>query len=55
MKSFIKSHTLLASLALCLSTVISLWTLEKDSCFTITLNQELEIKVGFCSNLKNNY
>ena len=50
MKTFLKSHTLLISLALCLSTVISLWTLEKNSCFKISLNQELEIKVGLCNS-----
>ena len=46
MKNFIKSHTLLLSLALCLSTVLSFWALEKDRCFEIKMKERLEIKVN---------
>ena len=49
MKSLPKSHTLLLVLVLCLSTLISLQTLEKNSCFKISVGQKLEIKVGLCN------
>ena len=46
MKNLIKSHTLLLSLALCLSAVLSYSALEKDSCFEISVNERIKIKAG---------
>ena len=52
MKSFLKSHTLLLSLALCLSAVISFQALEKNNYFEIEINKGIKIKAGYCMNIK---
>lgn len=46
MKNFIKSHTLLLGIALCLSAVLSFWAIEKDSCLEINVDGKLKIKAG---------
>ena len=48
MKNYWKSYSMLLTLALCSSTFLGFWTLEKDSCLQIDLIQEIKIKIGFC-------
>ncbi len=51
MNSFLKSHTLLLSLTLCLSTILIFWALTTDRCLEIT-SKEIEIKASCESRAK---
>ena len=37
MNDFLRSHTLITGLALCLIGFLSFWALEKDKCFEINI------------------
>ena len=52
MKDYLKSQTLILSLALWLSAILSFTALDKNSCFEISLNEKTNIKAGLC-NKKN--
>ena len=52
MKDYLKSQTLILSLALCISGILGFWALQKNSCFEVSLSEEIKIKVGVCS-IKN--
>ena len=46
MNNFLKSHTLLLSLALSLSAILSFWALEKESCLEINMDEKLKIRAA---------
>ena len=46
MRNFLKFHTLLLGVALCLSAVLSFWALERDSCFEVNVDGRVNIKAG---------
>lgn len=48
MANFWKSNVLLMSISLCLLATVSIWTLEKNSCFQITIQEKISMKVGLC-------
>ena len=48
MKNFLKSYTLLLSMALFLLGFLSFWAIEKVSCFEISIKEQIKIKAGFC-------
>ena len=52
MKNFLKPHTLLTSLALCLSAIISFQALKEKGYFEIQINEKTKIKTGHCINLE---
>ena len=50
MKNFLKSHTLLLALSLCLLTILALCTLEKKSCLKIVIYKQMEFIIGSSCN-----
>ena len=48
MKNFLKSHTLLLALCLCLLTILGLCTLEKRSCLKVIIYEKIQFIIGFC-------
>ena len=50
MKNFLKSHTLLLALSLCLLTILAICTLEKKSCLKIAIYKQMEFIIGSCRN-----
>ena len=52
MKSLLKSNTLVFSLTLCLSTILGLWAIERNTCFAV-ISEQITVKIGFCDE-KNN-
>ena len=51
MKNFLKSHTLLLGLTLCLSTTLIFWALTTNTCLRIK-SQSVEIEASCNSNIK---
>ena len=43
MRKFLKSYTLVTTLTLCSITFTSFWTLEKDKCFEIRIEEQIQI------------
>ena len=52
MKNFLKSHTLLTGLALCLSAIIGFQALKEKGYFEVQINEKTKIKVGHCMSLE---
>ena len=53
MNKFLKSHIVLVSSALCLTTFLSFWALEKNSCFEVNISKKLNVKAGLCYSNKD--
>ena len=51
MNKFVRSQVLIISASLCLVTLISFWSLEKDRCFEIEMREGIKLKVN-CYKLK---
>ena len=49
MKDYLKSQTLILSLALSISGILGFWALQKNSCLEVSLTKEIKIKVGICN------